>query len=188
MKARTQVLTGLTIIGLFSLAWLLIRSESVLSAAPKYEGVVSCRPCHLSPKSGAQFRRWQSGPHARAYRTLSSPKAKLMASELKIESPWKEPKCLKCHTTAYGVDGALRGEKLTLDEGVSCEACHGAGSAYSGRKIMQDIFGGTKDGAAFGLVAQSEKVCVTCHNEESPTFKGFNYDEMVAKISHKTPR
>jgi ribosomal protein L40E len=111
-----------------------------------------------------------------------------VASEKGIESPWDAPQCLKCHVTAFGVDEASRSDKLTVEEGVSCEACHGAGSAYSGRKVMQDIFDGKKDGAEFGLVAQSEKVCLKCHNQESPTFKGFDYSEMVAKISHKTPR
>jgi hypothetical protein len=37
---------------------------------------------------------------------------------------------------------------------------------------------------AAGLVEQSEKVCVACHNEKSPTFVGFKYEEFLKKIDH----
>jgi hypothetical protein len=33
----------------------------------------------------------------------------------------------------------------------------------------------------------AEKLCKTCHNEESPTFKEFNFAEMWAKIAHPVP-
>ena len=32
-----------------------------------------------------------------------------------------------------------------------------------------------------------EELCKKCHNEESPTFKGFKLDEMWAKIKHDIP-
>jgi hypothetical protein len=38
-----------------------------------------------------------------------------------------------------------------------------------------------------GMTLPEEKVCKTCHNEESPNYKGFNYAEYVAKISHDDP-
>ena len=34
----------------------------------------------------------------------------------------------------------------------------------------------------------TEKVCVECHNEKSPTFKPFCFKERRAKISHMNPR
>ena len=38
-----------------------------------------------------------------------------------------------------------------------------------------------------GLIIPDEALCKTCHNEKSPTFKGFNYAEMNAKIAHPNP-
>ncbi len=38
-----------------------------------------------------------------------------------------------------------------------------------------------------GLIIPDEKVCKQCHNEESPTFKEFNFKEYVAKIAHDDP-
>jgi hypothetical protein len=38
-----------------------------------------------------------------------------------------------------------------------------------------------------GLIIPDEALCRSCHNEESPTFKGFNYEEYLAKIAHPVP-
>ena len=35
-----------------------------------------------------------------------------------------------------------------------------------------------------GLLEPNEKICVQCHNEESPTYKVFNFSEKSAKITH----
>ena len=32
-----------------------------------------------------------------------------------------------------------------------------------------------------------EKACARCHNEESPTFKGFEFEERWAEIAHPVP-
>ncbi len=154
----------------------------------QYGGVITCKPCHLTPKSGAQFKIWSTSAHAKAYETLKTPAAKEAGKKLGIDDPATSDKCLKCHVTAHGVDAKLKGPKLTLEEGVSCEACHGPGSAYKGQKLMKDIYDGKVDGAKYGLIEPTEEVCVKCHNKESPTFKGFNYKEMAAKIAHPVPK
>ena len=41
--------------------------------------------------------------------------------------------------------------------------------------------------AAKGLIIRDENICEECHNEESPHFKGFNFDEYFAKIAHENP-
>ncbi|MFQ5649389.1 MAG: cytochrome c family protein [bacterium] len=153
----------------------------------KYGGVLACKPCHLSVKSGAQFKIWQRGPHAKAFETLGSSGALKVAQALGIEAPQESDKCLRCHVTAHGVKDEFRGKRLTLQEGVSCEACHGPGSEYQGRKLMQAIYQGKVDGTVYGLVPQSEKVCITCHNPESPTYKKFKYNLMAGKIAHPIP-
>jgi hypothetical protein len=38
-----------------------------------------------------------------------------------------------------------------------------------------------------GMIIPDEALCKQCHNEESPTFKGFNYAEYLAKIAHDDP-
>ncbi len=153
----------------------------------KYGGVVTCKPCHLIAASGAQYEKWKTGPHARAYKTLKTEKAQKWAQERNIEDPVTSSKCVKCHVTAYGVDAVRRGPALKLLEGVSCEACHGAGSEYKKLKVMRDIYAGKVKGSDFGLLKPTREVCISCHNEESPAYDGFIYEEMVAKMAHPIP-
>ncbi|RMF56350.1 MAG: cytochrome C554 [Calditrichaeota bacterium] len=163
-------------------------AQAQSKAAFKYGGVATCKACHLTKKSGAQYKVWKASPHAKAFATLKSEKALVIAKKRGIDDPSKSEKCVKCHVTAFGVDAKLKGPKLTEEEGVSCEACHGPGSAYRKRKVMKDIFAGKVQGEKYGLVIPDEKVCVKCHNEESPTFKTFNFKEMSAKIAHPVPK
>lgn len=153
----------------------------------KYGGVITCKSCHFSKKSGAQYKIWKAGPHAKAYETLKTEKAKEAAAKLGIEDPLKSEKCMKCHVTAFGVDASLKGPKLKVENGVGCESCHGPGSAYKGRKVMKDIYAGKVDGAKYGLVIPTEETCVKCHNEENPSHTEFKFEDMEAKITHSIP-
>ena len=164
------------------------QEKTVKKTTFKYGGVATCKPCHLTSKSGAQYKIWAKGPHAKAYETLATPKAKEWAKEADIEDPQKSEKCVKCHVTAYGVDAKLKGPKLKMAEGVSCEACHGPGSEYKKRKVMLDIYAGKVGGAKYGLVKPIKEVCVGCHNEESPAYQDFKFEELVAKIAHPIPK
>lgn len=92
------------------------------------------------------------------------------------------PKCLKCHSTAAAANQALVAT-ITVAEGVSCESCHGPGSAYKVATTMKD----KTLAMSKGLIMPDEKVCKKCHNEESPNYKGFNFKEYSAKIAHDDP-
>lgn len=152
-----------------------------------FTGTKKCKMCHMSEKSGAQFKSWSEGPHAKAYETLGSEEAKKIAAGMGIADPQKDEKCLKCHVTAYGVNEKFLDKGYKMEDGVSCESCHGAGGDYNSKKVMTDITMGKIDGATVGLVYPSEELCKTCHNEESPTYKEFVYAEKYKIIDHSYP-
>jgi len=135
----------------------------------KYIGAAKCKMCHNKADKGEQYNKWANSPHAKAMASLKGDEA-------------KNPKCLKCHSTAAGADQALVAT-ITVEEGVSCESCHGPGSAYKVATVMKD----QKAAMAKGLILPDEKVCKKCHNEQSPNYKGFNFKEYVAKIAHDDP-
>jgi excinuclease UvrABC ATPase subunit len=135
----------------------------------EYVGAKKCKMCHNKPATGAQFTKWEEGPHAKAMESLNAEEA-------------KNPACIKCHSTYGSVDEDLIAT-LKDDEGVSCESCHGPGSKYFPNAIMKDKAKSMEK----GLIEPTEAVCKTCHNEESPHYKGFNFEEYVAKISHPNP-
>ncbi len=135
----------------------------------EYVGAKKCKMCHNKDAKGAQYKQWEATKHAKAMESLSADEA-------------KDPKCLKCHST-YGSVNADLILTLKVEEGVSCESCHGAGSKYFPTGIMKN----KEKSIANGLIAPTKEVCIACHNEESPHFKGFNFDEYVAKIAHPDP-
>ncbi|NOX85975.1 MAG: cytochrome C554 [Chlorobi bacterium] len=135
----------------------------------EYIGAKKCKMCHNKPTTGAQYKIWSESKHAKAMDALKGDEK-------------TDPKCIKCHATAGSVDPDLLAG-LTMEEGVSCESCHGPGSAYKSNTIMKD----KKKAIANGLIIPDEKVCLKCHNDESPNFKGFNYDEYFKKIAHPIP-
>ena len=153
----------------FLLGMVIFFLSSVNAQDAKYIGAAKCKMCHNKADKGGQFAEWSAGPHAKAM-------ASLKGAEL------KDPKCLKCHSTAASVDQGLVAS-ITVAEGVSCETCHGPGSLYKTASIMKD----QKMAMAKGLILPTEKVCKKCHNEESPHYKGFNFKEYSAKIAHDDP-
>jgi len=134
----------------------------------EYIGAAKCKMCHNKPATGGQYKQWLGTKHATAMESLKGDEK-------------EDPKCLKCHSTAGAHPDLVR--TITIDEGVSCESCHGPGSRYKSKAIMQD----REKSIANGLIIPNEETCKTCHNEESPHFKGFNYEEYMKEIAHPNP-
>jgi excinuclease UvrABC ATPase subunit len=180
------IFTGISV---FLMAFfLLIQSENSKSQSEgKYVGVNTCvGACHKTDSQGKQLDIWKESKHSQAYVNLQTPEADKIAQDKGFTTPAAETKeCLKCHVLGKDMDESQFESTFDKTQGVQCETCHGAGSEYKKLTIMKD-----KDKAmANGLVIHTEKeaFCTHCHNSESPTFKGFNYDEYWAKIEHKKP-
>lgn len=157
-------------------------------ASPKkafsYVGLKKCKPCHLK----YQYTKWKDDPHAKAYAELASPKSLEVAKKLSLKGePQKSAQCLSCHVTAYGIVDSLK-KDVTLEEGVSCEGCHGPGSSYWPMTVMKELAAGKADPKVVGLWAQTEEMCKKCHNEKSPTYKPFKFKEAALVIAHSYPK
>ena len=172
----------------------------------EYVGTNKCKSCHKSAKKGEQYVKWEASSHSKAYATLLTEKAVAIAKEMKLETaPHESAECLICHTVGFGsggyevqdeafynpADDDKKGKKaakrmLNL-QNVGCESCHGPGSKYKSKKVMQAIYTGATKGLDVGMNEVSKETCLECHNEKSPTSKEFNFEEMLAKISHPMP-
>ncbi len=181
----------LIVISSCTLAGIVMASDPPTSeqlAGAKYLGSRGCRPCHMSRAQGRIFKVWQNSSHAAAYDTLGTPRGMQVAQENDVENPQTDEKCLHCHATAAGVPDSLRARRFNVEDGVSCESCHGRGQYYKKKAIMCQITAGTITASSVGLLEPNEEVCVRCHNDQSPTWPGsFNLEEMLAKISHPIP-
>ena len=172
----------------------------------EYVGNAKCKMCHKKVESGEQFAKWAAGPHATAFETLESDESAKIAREKGIEgNAWEAPECLKCHVTGFGDGGyevkcdkfwnpaeddkagAKAVKRMKGLEAVGCEACHGPGSKYKSKKVKLAVIAGEIKASSVGLLEVNEETCTVCHNEESPTYKSFNYEEKAAEIAHPKP-
>jgi hypothetical protein len=152
--------------------------------AANYAGTKTCGICHKKEDSGNQFGVWEKSPHAKAFETLGTPAAKEIGKKAAIDDPQTSGKCLKCHSTAYNFTESVATEKIKPEDGVGCESCHGPGKKFMAKATMEDR---TKAVAA-GLIYPADQSCELCHNDQSPTWKGFNKEEMLKKIAHPDPK
>lgn len=151
----------------------------------KFMGVSNCKMCHQKEAEGQQFKIWSESKHAKAWETLGTPEAKAAAEKKGITgNPQEAPECLKCHVTAFGVAAEFLDKKFDPKQGVQCEACHGPGGDYWKKEVMKD----KAQAVANGLIEPTEEVCKRCHNEESPNYKEFKFEEFKAKIAHPRPK
>jgi Cytochrome c554 and c-prime len=144
------------------------------AVSSKYTGPGSCSAtsCHGSVKPVAGSRILQNeysiwvvqDKHARAYAVLTSPVGERIGRILGIGKSEQAHKCLACH--ALDVPPAERAKTFELDDGVSCEACHGPASAWLGQHTTrgwthaQSVALGMVD--LRNVVTRTEK-CLSCH-------------------------
>lgn len=149
----------------------------------KFVGTNTCA-CHNLPKQGKQVDVWKKSAHAKAFETLKSAKAAEFAKAKNIAgAPSEAKECLDCHTTGYG---EAADKSFKMEQGVQCEACHGAASGY---KALHNKPENKEKAVAAGLIAKpSEKSCLSCHTNKMHDVKAFDYKKMWEEIKHPAPK
>jgi len=153
-----------------------------------YVGNKQCKICHNKADEGEQWNKWKASKHAKALETLSAPEAKAAADKMKVAKPAAEaPECLKCHVTAFDEKTGAAPATIAKEDGVQCESCHGPASLHvaDGKKFKS----GDKTIVMSAHIKRGadEAICKTCHNEGSPTWKGFDFKQASATIAHPNP-
>ena len=183
MKKLTTASLILFVISLFSFSAILAQSKSTFIGAKK------CGMCHKKDDGGKQLKIWEGSKHSKAFKTLQTAKADKIAAEKGIKTKAAEtPECLECHVTGSNLDAKMLEKSFNIENGVQCETCHGAGSEYKAKKVMEDHAKAVANGLTeFKDDAAIKALCVTCHNGKSPTFKGFDFKKYWSKIKHLVP-
>ena len=180
---------NIVIMAVLSLVVLMVLIMPLLGAGAQYVGAKKCMMCHKSEARGNQYGKWLSTPHAKAFETLKGDKAKAVAKTKGIADPAKADECLKCHVTGHGAPASAFAEGFVpTTEGVGCESCHGPGSLYKSMSIMKALYEGKQDPKAVEFEKGSKETCLRCHNEQSPTYKPFNFEERWKVIAHAIPK
>ncbi len=153
---------------------------SLFSQEFTYIGAGKCKICHKSEKQGRQYPIWEENQHSKSFAALSSPDAAARAKEMGVAHPSESPECFKCHAPLYEKAPDLK------EEGVTCEVCHGAGSAYKKLKIMKSREESVKNGLiAYKSPEAIKKMCLSCH--EKAHGKAFDFEASWEKLKHPVP-
>lgn len=212
MKARFAWVATLTCLGSSLLSWqvtwvhpavagetaLLTAASTTLAALGDdglaYVGSNQCKTCHRK-----QYKSWKKG---KKFNTLA---LLLPGDAIEIKKKYdldpqadysKDERCLQCHTTGFGHEGgytipnakdekAVR--KMRRVGNVGCESCHGPGSQYI--SLHQEIMTAKRkykshEIYAKGLRRIGEQVCLTCHNNTSPTHDLANPFDFATMKDH----
>ncbi|HEY8020416.1 MAG TPA: multiheme c-type cytochrome [Thermoanaerobaculia bacterium] len=103
-----------------------------------YLGVGSCGTsvCHGSavPRRDYdilqnEFQIWKDDPHAHAWEPLTGERSRVIARNLHLPGPADAPLCLACHTLVVP-KARMAGRNLEVEDGISCESCHGPASGW----------------------------------------------------------
>lgn len=169
---------------------------------PEYIGTDQCKVCHDKKPEGAQFSVWKTMKHAHAFESLKSDAAKKIAQERGLTKPPHEaPECVKCHVTGYDPEKMAAPAKIKPEMGVQCETCHGPAQFHvdDGKAVMFKKKTAEEVDWLANLQKIEEKLCLQCHNDESPTWNpeqftkedgtkvGFDFEQAKKIIAHPNP-
>ena len=121
------------------LALLMLIAAPVAAQEGQFIGVASCANsgCHGStlPLQSSrvlqnEYYTWlNSDRHARAYNVLFNERSARIARNMHLRrKAYQEPACLDCHST--NVPAARVAGRIDPEDGVQCEACHGAAGGW----------------------------------------------------------
>ena len=157
------------------LTLVVLLTTSIAQASPQHTGAASCASsnCHgsVSPRvnsniQGNEYTTWfKFSAHAQAWKVLTTEDSKKIAKHLGIEKPEEDKLCLTCHTTY--IPEELQGVKYRVEDGVSCEACHGAAENYLRSHTSRTST--HEENVANGLIdlnsmEERTKLCLSCHH------------------------
>ncbi|MHC5052758.1 MAG: cytochrome c family protein [Planctomycetota bacterium] len=169
------------------------------TAEYEYVGTKKCKSCHLDV-----HKSWEKTKMGMAFETLKPGHAKEAKDKFGFDANkdyTADAKCLPCHTTGYGKPGGYvipaaddkrAARKMKNLQNVGCESSHGPGSGYV--KVFEEIDKSQRKYTldelySVGLHKAEKAMCVSCHNDKSPTFNAddpFDYDKVMAEDKAKT--
>lgn len=150
-------------------------SGSALDAPHQYTGPGACSSttCHgsIAPMTINRVKQneysvWITrDKHSKAFAALTNPVGRRMGEILKIGKSETAQKCLACH--ALDVPEGERARTFEMNEGVSCENCHGPAAAWLGPHTERD-WKHEDSVAKLGMVDTRDIIkrterCLTCH-------------------------
>jgi hypothetical protein len=155
----------------------------------QFIGAAGCQSSSCHGGAGAkrsQFLTWiKEDFHSRAYAVLVTARSARMAETLGLPAAQTSNRCTICHSPLQGVEPARLAKTAQVDEGVSCESCHGAagqwlrGHTRKDWTYPTDIGAGMRDLRNFYVRANT---CVACHQNLEADLLAAGHPELTFEL------
>ncbi len=150
--------------------------------AAQFVGAMGCRSssCHGGAgEKRSQYITWsQKDFHTKAFAILLNARSKQIANGAGLTSPESSARCTVCHSPFASVSQSRLGPSARIDEGVSCESCHGAAGNWLRGHTRTDWTYATRVTAGMhdlrNLYVRAN-ACAACHQ---------NIDNDILKAGH----
>ncbi len=155
----------------------------------QFVGTAGCKSssCHGGAgEKRSQYFTWvQQDFHARAYAVLVDARSARMAETLSLPAAQTSERCTVCHSPLQSVAPARLAKTARVDEGVSCESCHGAAGPWLRGHTRKDwsyatrVTAGMHDLRNFYVRANT---CVACHQNLAPELLQAGHPELIFEL------
>lgn len=157
--------------------------------AHDFTGVQSCQTsgCHGGGVGKNQTIIWEKkDAHAKGHAILSVGRSKNIASAMGIPEASRDARCTVCHSPLESVPPERIAPGVNVEQGVSCEACHGPAEPWLRFHTRKDI---TRDQRlAAGMREMKDfynraNTCVACHLYIEPELAKAGHPEMFFELA-----
>jgi hypothetical protein len=158
--------------------------------APLYLGEIHCRHCHGGAEWShmEQYPIWsQKDPHSRSFASLDNPLSREIASLMGLpegqQAKWE--KCVRCHVAQPVAE--LRGDHYRIEEGISCEGCHGPAERWIVPHVLFDATHSSN--VAHGMIDLKDlrvrtEVCLRCHSNLDHEIVAAGHPDLSFELLH----
>jgi hypothetical protein len=142
MRNICAALAGLGLVALATLSVAAVAAPATPRPAAqdkfKYASMVGCntKDCHGAEAAKGspalnEYTLWKANdPHSKAFTTLYKAPSKAVGAAMNIANVSTSAKCLGCHSKVVDAANVVEGAKWSVQNGVSCEVCHGPGEKW----------------------------------------------------------
>lgn len=159
----------------------------------KFLGSNSCSSssCHGGAgEKRSQFITWSRKDfHTRAYAILLNARSARIGEALSINQPQSNGRCTICHSPFQSVSPDRLATTARIDEGVSCENCHGAAEPWLRGHTRSDWTYATRVSAGMhdlrNLYVRAN-ACVACHQNVDADILKAGHPELVFELDSQS--
>ena len=159
----------------------------------KFVGSIGCKSssCHGGAgEKRSQYITWsQKDFHTRAYAILLDARSARIGEAVGISQPRSSARCTVCHSPFQSVAQTRLAPTARLDEGVSCESCHGAAEPWLRGHTRTDWTYGTRVSAGMHdlrNVYVRANACVACHQNVDADLLKAGHPELVFELDSQS--